>query len=289
MARLLAAGHEVVLALTQPDRPAGRGLRPSSSPVKRLAAASGIEVLQPESLQRSGAVERVRAARPDVLVVAAYGRILPPPMLSAGGHGALNIHASLLPRWRGAAPIQRALLAGDLETGISIMQMDAGLDTGPVLKQARTPIQAEDDAGSLHDRLAAIGAELIVEALGDVASGSAVPEPQPQLGVTYARKIEKPETRLDWTRPAEELERAVRAFRPSPGASTRVDGAELKIWGARVADRPRLPPGEVADGLIVGCGEGALEILELQRAGGRRISAPEFLRGHPLPAGARFK
>ena len=288
MARLLAAGHEVVLALTQPDRPSGRGLRPGSSPVKRLAAASGIEVLQPESLQRSDAVERVRAARPEALVVAAYGLILPQPLLDAGRHGALNIHASLLPRWRGAAPIQRALLAGDLETGISIMRMDAGLDTGPVLKQAMTPIQGVDDAGTLHDRLAAIGAELILETLGDVESGRAVAAPQPKLGITYARKVEKPETRLDWTRPAEELERMVRAFRPSPGASTRVDRAELKIWRARVTDRPRLAPGEVADGLIVGCGEGALEILELQRAGGRRIGAPEFLRGHPLPAGARF-
>jgi len=289
LVRLLAAGHEVVLALTQPDRPAGRGLRPSSSPVKRLAAARGIEVLQPESLQRSSAVERVRAVRPDALVVAAYGLILPQPLLEAGRHGALNIHASLLPRWRGAAPIQRALLAGDSETGVSIMQMEAGLDTGPVLKQARTPIWYGDDAGTLHERLAAIGAELIVEALGDVESGRAVAEPQPKLGVTYARKVEKAETRLNWTRPAEELERAVRAFRPSPGASARVGGAELKIWRARVADHPRLAPGDVAAGLIVGCGEGALEILELQRAGGRRLSAPEFLRGHPLPAGARFE
>jgi methionyl-tRNA formyltransferase len=256
--------------------------------VKRLAAARGIEVLQPESLQRSDAVERVRAARPDALVVAAYGLILPQPLLDAGRHGALNIHASLLPRWRGAAPIQRALLAGDLETGISIMQMDAGLDTGPVLKQARTPIETADDAGTLHDRLAAIGADLIIEALRDVESGAA-PEPQSKLGVTYARKIEKLEARLDWSRPAVELERTVRAFRPAPGASTRVDGAELKIWRARIADRSRLAPGEVGEGLIVGCGDGALGILELQRAGGRRLSAAEFLRGHPLPAGARFE
>jgi methionyl-tRNA formyltransferase len=257
--------------------------------VKRLAAARGIEVLQPESLQRSSAVERVCAARPDALVVAAYGLILPQPLLEAGRYGALNIHASLLPRWRGAAPIQRALLAGDLETGVSIMQMEAGLDTGPVLKQARTPIRHDDDAGILHERLAAIGAELIVQALGDVESGRAVAEPQSKLGVTYARKVEKAETQLNWTRPAEELERAVRAFRPSPGASTRFRGAELKIWQARVTDHPRLAPGDVADGLIVGCGEGALEILELQRAGARRLRAPEFLRGHPLPAGARFE
>jgi methionyl-tRNA formyltransferase len=289
LARLLAASHEVVLALTQPDRPAGRGLRPVSSPVKRLAAARGIEVLQPPSLQRAAEVERVRAARPDALVVAAYGLILPQALLEAGRHGALNIHASLLPRWRGAAPIQRALLAGDSETGISIMQMDAGLDTGPVLKQVRTRIRDDDDAASLHDRLAGLGAELIVEALAEVESSRAVALPQPKLGVTYARKIEKRETRIDWTRPAAELERAVRAFRPAPGASTRTGGVELKIWRVRVVDGRPLAPGEITDGLVVGCGQGALEILELQRAGGRRLSASDFLRGHPLPAGTRFE
>ena len=289
LARLLSAGHEVVLALTQPDRPAGRGLRPGSSPVKRLAAARGIEVLQPPSLQRAAEVERVRAARPDALVVAAYGLILPAALLEAGRHGALNIHASLLPRWRGAAPIQRALLAGDPETGISIMQMDAGLDTGPVLRQAKTPIGSEDDAGSLHDRLAELGAELILQTLVEVESSRAVAVPQPKLGITYAPKIDKRETRIDWTRPAAELERAVRAFRPAPGASTRIDGAELKVWRVRVIDRPAAAPGEVTDGLVVGCGEGALEILELQRAGGRRLSASDFLRGHPLPAGTRFE
>src|SRR5512138_1001796 len=199
LARLLSAGHEVVLALTQPDRPAGRGLRPGSSPVKRLAAAHGIEVLQPPSLQRAAEVERVRAARPDALVVAAYGLILPPVLLEAGRHGALNIHASLLPRWRGAAPIQRALLAGDPETGISIMQMDAGLDTGPVLSQAKTPIGSEDDAGSLHDRLAELGAELILQSLVEVESSRAVAVPPPKLGITYAPKIDKRETRIDWT------------------------------------------------------------------------------------------
>jgi methionyl-tRNA formyltransferase len=288
LARLLAAGHEVVLALTQPDRPAGRGLRPVSSPVKRLAAARGIEVLQPQSFQHPGEAERVRAARPDGLVVAAYGLILPPGLLDAGRYGALNIHASLLPRWRGAAPIQRALLAGDAESGISIMQMDVGLDTGPVLRQAKTAIRSDDDAASLHDRLATMGADLILEVLADVESGRALVRPQPKLGITYARKIDKRETRLDWTRPAAELERAVRAFRPAPGASTRVGEAELKIWRARVADARALAPGEVIDGLVVGCGEGALEILELQRAGGRRLGAAEFLRGHPLPAGARL-
>jgi methionyl-tRNA formyltransferase len=288
LARLLAAGHEVVLALTQPDRPAGRGLRAVSSPVKRLAAAHGIELLQPQSFQHPSEVERVRAARPDGLVVAAYGLILPPGLLDAGRYGALNIHASLLPRWRGAAPIQRALLAGDAESGISIMQMEVGLDTGPVFKQAKTAIRSDDDAASLHDRLAIMGADLILQVLADVESGRAIISPQPKLGVTYARKIDKRETRLDWTRPAAELERAVRAFHPAPGASTRVGGAELKIWRARVVDRRALAPGEVSEGLVVGCGEGALEILELQRAGGRRLGTAEFLRGHPLPSGTRF-
>jgi methionyl-tRNA formyltransferase len=289
LARLLAAKHEVVLALTQPDRPAGRGLRPVSSPVKRLAAARGIEVLQPPGLQSAAEVERVLAVRPDALVVAAYGLILPQALLEAGPHGALNIHASLLPRWRGAAPIQRALLAGDSETGISIMQMEAGLDTGPVLKQVKTGIREDDDAASLHDRLAGLGAELIVEALAEVESSRAVAVPQPKLGITYARKIDKRETRIDWARPAAELERAVRAFRPAPGASTLTSGVELKIWRVRVVDGRSLAPGEVSDGLVVGCGQGALEILELQRAGGRRLSASDFLRGHPLQAGARFE
>jgi methionyl-tRNA formyltransferase len=240
-------------------------------------------------LQRAVEVERVRAARPDALVVAAYGLILPQALLEAGPHGALNIHASLLPRWRGAAPIQRALLAGDSETGISIMQMDAGLDTGPVLKQARTRISDDDDAASLHDRLAELGAGLIVETLADVEASRAVAVSQPKLGITYARKIDKRETRIDWSRPATELERVVRAFRPAPGASTLAAGVELKIWRVRMVDGPPLAPGEVTDGLVVGCGEGALEILELQRAGGRRLGASDFLRGHPLPAVARFE
>jgi methionyl-tRNA formyltransferase len=240
-------------------------------------------------LQRAVEVERVRAARPDALVVAAYGLILPQALLEAGPHGALNIHASLLPRWRGAAPIQRALLAGDSETGISIMQMDAGLDTGPVLKQARTRISDDDDAASLHDRLAELGAGLIVETLADVEASRAVAVSQPKLGITYARKIDKRETRIDWSRPATELERVVRAFRPAPGASTLAAGVELKIWRVRMVDGPPLAPGEVTDALVVGCGEGALEILELQRAGGRRLGASDFLRGHPLPAVARFE
>jgi methionyl-tRNA formyltransferase len=218
--------------------------------------------------------------------VAAYGLLLPQALLEAAPRGALNLHASLLPRWRGAAPIQRALLAGDRETGISIMQMDAGLDTGAVLKQRAIPIAADDDAGSLHEKLAALGAEMIVETLA--TRPEAVP--QSSEGVTYAHKIEKRDTVLDWSRPATELERAVRAFRPAPGASTTLEGAPVKIWRSRLLEK-KLEPGVIEPSrgqLVVGCGEGALAIEELQRAGGKRVSAAEFLRGRPLAPGARF-
>jgi len=283
LARIVAAGHEIPLVLTQPDRPSGRGLRSIPSPVKRFAAAHGIEVLQPANLKNAQDIERVRALRPQALVVAAYGLILPPALLDAAPHGAINIHASLLPRWRGAAPIQRALLAGDRETGISIMQMDAGLDTGPVLQQRAIEIAPDDDAGSLHDKLAALGAEMIIETLA--IAPKAVP--QPSEGVTYARKIEKADTVLDWSRPAVELERAVRAFRPAPGASTSLAGEAIKIWRTRLVSE-KLPPGVIGQNLVVGCGEGALAIEELQRAGGKRMSAAQFLRGRPLVPGARF-
>ena len=259
-----------------------------ASAVKRLALSRGIDVFQPASLKASDDVERVRKLRPDALVVAAYGLLLPAPLLQAGPHGAINIHASLLPRWRGAAPIQRALLAGDRETGISIMQMDEGLDTGALLAQRRISIGDEDDAGSLHERLAELGAEMVVAALNDIAAGRARALPQAQEGATYARKLAKHETHLDWTRPAAELERAVRAFRPTPGASTQLDDEPIKLWRTRVVTA-RLAPGEIAGDLVVGCGQGALEVLELQRAGGKRLSANEFLRGHPLPPGAHFR
>ena len=222
----------------------------------------------------------------------AYGLLLPQTVLEIAPHGALNIHASLLPRWRGAAPIQRALLAGDAETGISIMQMDAELDSGPLLAQHRLRIAEDDDTGTLHDKLAALGANAIVAALADVKAGRARSVPQPVDGVTYAHKIDKRDTRLDWSRPAVELERAVRAFRPSPGATTRLDGEALKLWRARLA------PGGGAPGclidrhnaaLVVACGTGALEIVELQRQGGRRMGVAEFLHGRALGPGARFE
>jgi methionyl-tRNA formyltransferase len=274
--------------LTQPDRPAGRGQQPTASPVRRFAVGQGLEVFQPESLKSPEAAARLRAARPDAVVVAAYGMLLPSAFLDIAPQGALNIHASLLPRWRGAAPIQRALLAGDRETGISIMRMDANLDTGPVLAQRSVPIAEDEDAGSLHDKLAALGADMMVTTLAELQKGRAPAVPQPEAGVTYARKVEKEETRLDWSRPAVELERVVRAFRPSPGAFSLLKGEPLKIWCARVC-HDRGTPGMVLsaqdDAVVVACGEGALEVSELQRPGARRLRAAEFLRGRALAPG----
>jgi methionyl-tRNA formyltransferase len=260
------------------------------SPVKRFALGRNLDVFQPHILNADSSA-RICAARPDALVVAAYGLILPQAVLDAAAYGALNIHASLLPRWRGAAPIQRAILAGDAQTGVSITQMDAGLDTGAVLAQSGVPIAADDDAGTLHDKLAALGAETIVATLADVQAGRARPVPQPQQGVTYAGKLRKQEALLDWSRPAVELERAVRAFRPAPGAATLLDGAPLKVWRVTVTCG-RGAPGELLStsdaGLVVAAGNGALVITELQRPGGRRLAAAEFLRGHRLAAGVHF-
>ena len=286
---LAAAGHELAAVLTQPDRPAGRGLAAAAGPVKQVAQRRGVPVLQPPTLKDAAVQARLADLAPDALVVAAYGLILPQAVLDIPRLGALNIHASLLPRWRGAAPIERALLAGDPVTGVCIMQMDAGLDTGPVLLRDELPIASEDTAGTLHDKLAALGARLIVAAL---ASGALRPTPQPTEGVTYAAKIEKHETRLEWSRSANEVERQVRAFNPAPGAGARMRGAELKLWRATVVEA-RGAPGAVlaagADGISVACGDGALRLEELQRAGGRRLPAAAFLRGFPLAPGDRFE
>ena len=263
-------------------------MQPVASAVKRLAATRGLEVLQPETLKNPEALERLRAARPEVLVVAAYGLLLPQPALDAAPLGALNIHASLLPRWRGAAPIQRALLAGDRETGISIMQMDAGLDTGPVLLQKKLAIAPDDDVATLHEKLAELGAAAILEALVDWQAGRARAVAQPEAGITYARKIDKKEIHLDWTRPALDLERAVRAFRPAVAS---LDGELLRLWRSR-AVVGRGVPGEVLRAgpeLTIACGQQALEVLESQRAGGKRLAAAEFLRGRPLAPGIRFE
>ena len=259
--------------------------------MKTLAVGHRLEVLQPPRLHDDALIERLRAVGADALVVAAFGLLLPSALLAAARHGAINIHASLLPRWRGAAPIQRALLAGDAETGVSIMQMDAGLDTGAVFAQPPLPIAPEDDYGTLHDRLAALGADALLEVLAALVAGRARAVPQPRSGASYAPKIEKAETWLRWERPAAELERAVRAFRPAPGANARFDGKALKIWRAHVV-AGRGAPGtllERAEALCVACGDQALALEELQPAGGRRMPVGDFLRGHRMSRDARFE
>jgi methionyl-tRNA formyltransferase len=277
--------------LTQPDRPAGRGLRESASPVKRLALERGLQVLQPQTLRDDAIIAPLRAARADAIIVVAYGMLLPPPLLAIGSHGAINLHASLLPRWRGAAPIQRALLAGDPETGVSIMQMGEGLDSGPVFARRRLAIAADDDFGTLHDRLALLGAEALVETLAEIAAGRGEATPQAQAGVTHAPKVQKSETRLDWRRAAVELERAVRAFRPVPGALAHLAGKPIKLWRSRVVAGSGAPGSVLRsdNALHVACGAGALALEELQPAGGRRMSAAEFLRGRQLHPGAGFE
>ena len=297
--RLHAAGVEIPLVLTQPDRPAGRGMKLQASPVKAFALSQGIAVAQPRGLKLDGkygedaaaAREALLAARPEVMVVAAYGLILPAWVLELPRLGCLNIHASLLPRWRGAAPIHRAIEAGDAETGITIMQMDAGLDTGDMLLEAREAIRADDSTATLHDRLAALGGRLIVEALELAACGGLHPVKQPAEGVSYAHKIEKAEAAIDWRLPAAVIERRLRAFDPFPGASSVLAGETIKVWRAQsCAGSGR--PGEVLAvgeaGVEVACGEGALRLTELQRAGGKRLPAAAYLSGHPIAPGARF-
>jgi len=293
LAAVLAAGHDVALVLTQPDRAAGRGQqRLAESAVKRLARERGLPLFQPETLRDSGAsADRIRAAAPEALAVVAYGLLLPASILSLPPLGALNVHASLLPRWRGAAPIQRAIMAGDAETGISIMQLDEGLDTGPVFAQCKLVIAPDDDAQSLHNKLADAGAELLVATLDALAQGRARAVPQPLEGASYARKIEASETELDWRATAVALERKVRALRPSPGARARWGGRWLKIWAAR-AEAGAGAPGTVLaageDGLRIACGSGTLLATELQRPGGRHLPARDFLLGSPIIAGDRL-
>ena len=284
---LLAAGHEVVLVLTQPDRPAGRGMVLQASAVKKLALAHGIPVSQPERLKDPATHEPIRAAcaerGAELMVVAAYGLILPQAVLDLPRRGCINIHASLLPRWRGAAPIQRAIEAGDAQTGITIMQVEAGLDTGPMLLAEAIDIDARDSAAALHDRLAELGARLVVAALARF--DDLVPVVQPDAGVTYAGKIDKAEARLDWSQPAALLAHKVRAFNPFPGAVVNLAGEPVKVWRSdAVAAGGR--PGQVltADttGIVVACGEGALRLTELQKPGGRRVTAADFLHGSTL-------
>ncbi|MDP1656209.1 MAG: methionyl-tRNA formyltransferase [Hylemonella sp.] len=299
--RLHAAGFDIPLVLTQPDRPAGRGMKLQASPVKQFALGHGIAVAQPHSLRLDGkypeeaaaARAAMEAAQADVMVVAAYGLILPQWVLDLPRLGCLNIHASLLPRWRGAAPIHRAIEAGDAETGVTIMQMDAGLDTGAMLLVEKLPIAVQDSTGSLHDKLAVLGGRLIVEALEIAACGGLRAVPQPADGVTYAHKIEKHEAAIDWSLPAEVIARRIRAFNPFPGAATVCQGEAIKLWRCEIDSASRMSdkaPGTILSateaGVAVQCGPGVLRLTELQRAGGKRLPATEFLRGFSLPAGA---
>jgi len=286
---LVDAGHEIVLVLTQPDRPAGRGMKLTPSAVKQVALARGLPVSQPPSLKSPEAQAELQAADADVMVVAAYGQLLPQAVLNLPRFGCLNVHASLLPRWRGAAPIQRAILAGDAETGVTIMQMDAGLDTGAMLSKIIVPIRDSDTAASLHDALAVAGASAIVAALANYPA--LVPLAQDAAEATYAPKLGKDEAQLDWRQPATALARAVRAYHPVPGAWTLLDGTPLKVWAAQVVPGSGAP-GEVlcaeADQLVVACGDGALALQEIQPAGSKRMSAAAFLAGRRLPPGSRL-
>ncbi|MBU0750578.1 MAG: methionyl-tRNA formyltransferase [Gammaproteobacteria bacterium] len=286
---ILAASHEVRLVLTQPDRPSGRGQKLVASPVKQLAARHGIAVHQPERLKDPATHAPLLEAAVDVLVVAAYGLILPQAVLDIPRLGCINIHASLLPRWRGAAPIQRAIEAGDPETGVTIMRMEAGLDTGPMLLKEALPIAADDSAATLHDKLAAQGGRLIAAALDRL--DSLAPVAQPEAGVTYANKIEKREAVIDWSQPAAVIERRIRAFDPFPGALSSLRGETLKLWHATTAEGGGAP-GTVlavaANGIVVACGEGALRLSELQKPGGRRLASADFLHGCAIAPGERF-
>ena len=292
LAAILNAGFEVVAVYTQPDRPAGRGMQLTPSPVKQLAQLHHLPLEQPETLKNEVVQSRLRDYRLDVLVVVAYGLILPQAVLDMPRSGCLNIHASLLPRWRGAAPIHRAIEAGDHETGVCIMQMDAGLDTGAVVDESRLTITASDTTASLHDRLAALGAERIVQVLTKLATGETLASfAQPAEGITYAHKLEKQESLLDLTRPAQLLDRQIRAYNPFPGAMIQLDGQPIKIWQARVqpiSGQPGCILSADATGVVVACGRDALCLEVMQMPGGKRLQAADFLRGHPLAVGMRF-
>ncbi len=301
LAQLQAAGHDIVLVLTQPDRPAGRGMKLQASPVKQHAVAHGIPVAQPRSLRLDGkfpddaatAQQALQAAQADVMVVVAYGLILPQWVLDLPRQGCLNIHASLLPRWRGAAPIHRAIEAGDAATGVTIMQMDAGLDTGDMLLVESLPIAPDDTTGSLHDKLADMGGRMVVQALAQ--PGTLVRTVQPAEGVCYAHKIEKREAAIDWTHSADSIVRRIRAFNPFPGAATTLAGESLKVWAASVSDQ--VPPADAVlgsiqavtqDTIAVAAMHSIVNITQVQRPGGKRLAVAEFLRGCALQPGTVF-
>lgn len=281
---LTDAGHEVCCVYTQPPRPGGRGQKARTSAVHDFAAKKGLEVRTPRSLKHAAGQQAFTEIGADAAVVAAYGLMLPKPVLDGTRLGCFNIHASLLPRWRGAAPIQRAIMAGDAESGVCIMRMDEGLDTGPVLFREQVAIGPGMTAGDLHDRLAELGGPLMVRALEAVAAGNAAPTPQPGESVTYAKKIDKAETRIDWRRPAGEIERLVRGLAPFPGAWFDLEGERIKVLAADAVGRAGAPGTTLDANLTVACGKGALRLARLQRGGRKPMAAAEFLRGHPVPA-----
>ncbi|WP_170561218.1 methionyl-tRNA formyltransferase [Ruegeria atlantica] len=283
---LAEAGHEIVAVYCQPPRPAGRGKKDRPTPVHARAEKLGLTVHHPVSLKSTEEQSAFAALNADVAVVVAYGLILPQPILDAPKQGCLNIHASLLPRWRGAAPIHRAIMSGDAQTGICIMQMEAGLDTGPVLMREATDIGIEETTDQLHDRLSVMGAQLIIEALRDLPDMT--PEPQPEVGVTYAAKIDKSEARIDWSRPAAEVDRQIRGLSPFPGAWTEIDGNRVKMLASRLAEGQGVPGEVLDDALTVACGDGAVDVLRLQRAGKGAQDKKTFLRGWPVAKGSRI-
>ncbi len=283
---LVAEDHEIAAVYCQPPRPAGRGKKDRPTPVHARAAELGLEVRHPVSLKPADVQAEFAALGADVAVVVAYGLILPQAVLDTPVHGCLNIHASLLPRWRGAAPIHRAVMAGDSETGVCIMQMEAGLDTGPVVLREATAIGAQETTGELHDRLAQMGAALITQALARL--DSLVPQPQSETGVTYAEKIDKAETRVDWAWRAAEVDRHIRGLAPFPGAWCEMDNVRIKLLGSRLGQGCGAPGEVLDDALTVACGQGAVQLLRLQRAGGRAQDREAFLRGHPVPRGTRL-
>lgn len=288
LAALIAAGHNIMLVLTQPDRPAGRGMKLKASPVKELALQHNLPIFQPETLKTAEVQARIAETHADMMVVAAYGLMIPQAVLDVPAKGCLNIHASLLPRWRGAAPIQRAMLAGDTETGITLMQVVLALDAGAMLKKAVIPITESDTAQSLHDQLAALGGTLMVEALNEL--DSLVPELQDETRVTYAEKLQKSEAPINWQHNAIEISRQIRAFNPFPVATASMNGEPWKIWFA-TALQWRGTPGEIIgidNGIIVSCGEGAICITELQKPGGKRLGWKEFAAGNALKPGMKF-
>jgi methionyl-tRNA formyltransferase len=282
-------GHEIVAVFTQPDRPKGRDLKPAPPPVKVTAEHLKLPVHQPARIKEAEAVALVRAAQPDVIIIVAYGQILPKVVLDIPRLGCINAHASLLPRWRGAAPIQYAILHGDTETGVTTMFINERMDAGDIILQRAEPVRANDTSGMLHDRLAALGAKLLVETVGLIDASKAPRTPQDESRATYAKKISKEDGRIDWTKPAEEIERQIRAFNPWPGSYTFSGDVMLKIWKAEVIGDATGKPGEVLPGFIVATGRGGLKILELQPSGGRRMGAEEFQRGHRVEQGARLQ